>query len=66
MLTGYLIEWKGKKIKVVRPDVACTNGIIHVIDDAMLRESDVHVTGSGSSSLLLPHIITILVVKWLL
>uniref|UniRef100_A0ABD2VU11 FAS1 domain-containing protein n=1 Tax=Trichogramma kaykai TaxID=54128 RepID=A0ABD2VU11_9HYME len=63
---NYIIEWKGKKIRVVRPDVACTNGIIHVIDDAMLRESDVHVTGSGATSLIVPNIITFLIVKWLL
>ncbi|XP_016840749.1 fasciclin-1 isoform X3 [Nasonia vitripennis] len=65
---GYQIEWMGKKIKVIRPDVACTNGIIHVIDDVMLRESDIYVTGSGASvpGFILPHLLTLLVAKWLL
>ncbi|OXU31746.1 hypothetical protein TSAR_014061, partial [Trichomalopsis sarcophagae] len=64
---GYQIEWMGKKIKVIRPDVACTNGIIHVIDDVMLRESDIYVTGSGASvpGFILPHLLTLLVAKWL-
>jgi fasciclin 1 len=30
---------------VSRPDVECTNGIIHVIDTVLLRDTDVRVTG---------------------
>ncbi|XP_011502138.1 PREDICTED: fasciclin-1 [Ceratosolen solmsi marchali] len=68
---GYQIEWRGKKIKVIRPDVACTNGIIHVIDDVMLRENDIHVTGSGASmpalaALIIHQVITFLIAKFLL
>ncbi|XP_065337193.1 fasciclin-1 isoform X2 [Cloeon dipterum] len=42
---GYYIEWQGERILVSRPDVECTNGIIHVIDSALLRDTDVYVTG---------------------
>ncbi|XP_023170275.2 fasciclin-1 isoform X9 [Drosophila hydei] len=43
--TGYVITWNFKKINVYRPDVECTNGIIHVIDYPLLQEKDVVVSG---------------------
>ncbi|XP_023035377.1 fasciclin-1 isoform X5 [Drosophila willistoni] len=43
--TGYVITWNYKKINVYRPDVECTNGIIHVIDYPLLEEKDVVVSG---------------------
>lgn len=49
-----------------RPDVECTNGIIHVIDTVLLKDSDVRVTGAASVVCLAPHLIMILVAKWLL
>ena len=69
---GYYVEWQGEWIHVFRPDVACTNGIIHVIDAVFLKESDVRVTGSPSVPLLPPQLTIILSVamllsvKWLL
>ncbi|XP_020715778.1 fasciclin-1 isoform X4 [Ceratitis capitata] len=45
--TGYVITWNFKKINVYRPDVECTNGIIHVIDYPMLEERDVVVNGGS-------------------
>lgn len=62
----YQIEWEGKWIRVYRPDVECTNGIIHVIDDVLLKDSDVRVTGTASVTSLASHLIMILVAKWLL
>ncbi|XP_015115106.1 fasciclin-1 isoform X3 [Diachasma alloeum] len=67
----FQIQWSGKQkwINVYRPDVACTNGIIHVIDDAFLLESDITVTDdrdSASLASLAPHLIIILIAKWLL
>lgn len=44
---GYYIGWDNEWIHVFRPDVECTNGIIHVIDKVFLKESDMHVTGAG-------------------
>ncbi|SPP82843.1 blast:Fasciclin-1 [Drosophila guanche] len=41
----YVIIWNYKKINVYRPDVECTNGIIHVIDYPLLEEKDVVVSG---------------------
>ncbi|XP_071443491.1 fasciclin-1 isoform X2 [Hetaerina americana] len=51
--SGYYLEWQGERIHVFRPDVECTNGVIHVIDSALLKESDVIVTGGSMPSSLL-------------
>lgn len=64
--TVYQIEWEGNWIRVYRPDVECTNGIIHVIDAVLLKDSDVRVTGTASATSLASHLIMILVAKWLL
>ncbi|XP_043507524.1 fasciclin-1-like isoform X2 [Frieseomelitta varia] len=63
---SYQIEWEGNWIRVFRPDVECTNGIIHVIDAVLLKDSDVRVTGAASVTSLASHLIIILVAKWLL
>ncbi|XP_076766387.1 fasciclin 1 Fas1 domain-containing isoform X2 [Xylocopa sonorina] len=63
----YQIEWEGNWIRVFRPDVECTNGIIHVMDAVFMKDSDVTVTGGAASlTSLAPHLIMILVAKWLL
>lgn len=62
----YQIEWEGTWIRVFRPDVECTNGVIHVIDAVFLKDSDVRVTGTASVVSLAPHLLMILVAKWLL
>ncbi|XP_078040746.1 fasciclin 1 Fas1 domain-containing isoform X2 [Augochlora pura] len=62
----YQIQWNNLQIRVFRPDVECTNGIIHVIDGVFLKDSDVRVKGSASVISLTPHLIMILVAKWLL
>lgn len=47
IFSGYVIIWNYKKIHVYRPDVECTNGIIHVIDFPMLEEKDIVVSGGS-------------------
>ncbi|XP_028175728.1 fasciclin-1 [Ostrinia nubilalis] len=44
---NYYVEWNGHWIHVFRPDVECTNGIIHVIDEPFVLESDIRATGSA-------------------
>ncbi|KAK6617553.1 hypothetical protein RUM44_005141 [Polyplax serrata] len=46
---GYVIDWRGESIPVFRPDVHCTNGIIHVIDRVLLQDSDVRINGEPRS-----------------
>lgn len=70
---SYYLEWQGERIHVFRPDVECTNGVIHVIDSPLLKESDVIVTGGSmpsslllTPSALLAQLVTLFVVKFLL
>lgn len=50
-VSGYYIEWNNEWIHVFRPDVECTNGVIHVIDSVLLQESDIVVSAGASLSL---------------
>ncbi|XP_046418029.1 fasciclin-1 isoform X1 [Neodiprion fabricii] len=63
---SYHVQWQNEWIHVFRPDVECTNGIIHVIDGVFLKDSDVQVNGSASLATFGPHLIMILIAKWLL
>ncbi|XP_059487719.1 fasciclin-1 isoform X2 [Neocloeon triangulifer] len=58
---GYYLEWQGERILVSRPDVECTNGIIHVIDTPLLRDADVRVTGGVDGLAPLMSVLTLLV-----
>ncbi|XP_032671856.1 fasciclin-1 isoform X2 [Odontomachus brunneus] len=62
--SGYSVEWQGEWIRVFRPDVECTNGIIHVMEKVFLKDSDVRVTGGASLATLAPHLIMMLIAKW--
>lgn len=43
----YYVEWNGIKARVIRPDVECVNGVVHVIDKVLMMNSDVTVSGSA-------------------
>jgi hypothetical protein len=64
LFPGYQVEWDGKWIRIFRPDVECTNGVIHVLDGVFLKDSDIRVTGGASLATLAPHLIMILIAKW--
>lgn len=74
VFTGYFIYWNFKKIAVFRPDVECVNGIIHVLDEPIVDEKDIVVSGSRGiySKAQLPlgiltnFVITVMVAKLLL
>lgn len=68
-----MIEWQNEWIHVFRPDVECTNGIIHVIDKPFLKDSDIHVSGgvsqhgiTAATYVLIPHLVMVFIAKWLL
>lgn len=68
---GYVIVWNHKKIPVYRPDVECTNGVIHVIDYPLLMEKDIVVSGGSyyiksNSCILLASLMFLVIVKKLL
>uniref|UniRef100_A0ABK9NFV2 FAS1 domain-containing protein n=1 Tax=Glossina morsitans morsitans TaxID=37546 RepID=A0ABK9NFV2_GLOMM len=39
-IKDYYLLWRTKRILVYRPDVECTNGYIHVIDDPLMDRTD--------------------------
>ncbi|XP_066141261.1 fasciclin-1 isoform X2 [Euwallacea fornicatus] len=44
----YIIHWEDLRIPVFRPNVECTNGIIHVIDKPFLKKGDIRVSSAGA------------------
>ncbi|KRT80042.1 hypothetical protein AMK59_6714, partial [Oryctes borbonicus] len=63
--SSFIIHWKGKKIHVFRPNVECTNGVIHVINYPFLEEGDIRISASSPLSLT-PHLLMLTLAKWLL
>lgn len=41
----YYAEWDYIRARIVRPDVECTDGVIHVIDKVMLMRGQIAVGG---------------------
>nr|XP_022909575.1 fasciclin-1-like [Onthophagus taurus] len=62
---SFIIHWQGKKIQVFRPNIECTNGIIHVIDYPFIDKGDI-VVSSISPLSITPHLLTLIVAKYLL
>lgn len=64
-LIVYVIHWQGLRIPVFRPNVECTNGIIHVIDRPFLQKGDIRVSSAHTfkASIVL-YIIAFLLVKF--
>ncbi|KAL1505831.1 hypothetical protein ABEB36_005303 [Hypothenemus hampei] len=45
----YVIHWEELEIPVFRPNVECTNGIIHVIDRPFLKKGDIRVSSASNT-----------------
>lgn len=41
----YFAEWENVQARIVRPDVLCTDGVIHVIDHVLVLRRDITVSG---------------------
>ena len=44
------MEWNGEWIQVFRPNVECTNGVIHVIDKPFLNDNDMYVRAVATAT----------------
>lgn len=60
--TGYYIYWNLKWIHVFRPDVECTNGIIHVIDKPFFEQGDMYVPGNTATKMIIDKALAILLI----
>jgi len=56
------VNYDGVVARIVRPDIECTNGFIHLIDKVVVKRRDITLGGSNS---MLPSVIAIFV-AWLL
>lgn len=65
---SFTIIWRNEKIHVFRPDVECTNGVIHVLDLPFLQEGDVIIAASSSGLLfsLSSYCFMVVAMNWLL
>lgn len=54
----YYIEWNGIQAKVIRPDVECVNGVVHVVDKVLMMNRDVTVAGGAGTTV--PGLATLL------
>lgn len=64
LFLAYTIHWNGERIPVYRPNVECTNGIIHIIDMPLLQESDVHIS-SASMLCITSHLLVLAMTSYL-
>ncbi|XP_050311264.1 fasciclin-1 isoform X2 [Anthonomus grandis grandis] len=64
--SAYIIQWRDLKVRVHRPNVECTNGIIHVIDFPFLQDGDIRVSGSFSVQPTVLSIFGFFLVKFIL
>ncbi|KAK4301176.1 hypothetical protein Pmani_026665 [Petrolisthes manimaculis] len=46
----YTLEWNGISARVIRPDVECVNGVVHVIDKVLMARRDVTVISGSAAS----------------
>lgn len=47
----YTVSWANERAQVVRPNIICTNGIIHIIDTVLMKPDDVTVAYPASGSM---------------
>jgi uncharacterized surface protein with fasciclin (FAS1) repeats len=61
-LGNIYIEWEGKRARIVRPDVQAINGVIHVIDQVLMKKRDLSTTSSSTLPILNTTLIIIFII----
>jgi len=57
----FYAEWDGIRARIIRPDVQCTDGVIHVIDKVLLLKGQISVNGQmGPAAIVNPILIAVL------
>ena len=41
-----MVEWEDMEARLIRPNLECTNGYIHVIDKVLMKRRDVTLSGA--------------------
>ena len=45
-----IVEWEDVQAKLIRPNLECTNGYIHIIDRVVMKRRDVTLVASAAST----------------
>jgi len=59
---GVVVEWEDLEIRIIRPNLECTNGFIHVIDQVIMKRRDVVLSSARKT---VPQMIFILTAVWI-
>ena len=46
---SFFVEWENLRAEIIRPNLECTNGYIHVIDTVLMKRRDVTLAASGAT-----------------
>jgi hypothetical protein len=44
-----IVEWEDVKARLIRPNLECTNGYIHIIDQVVMKRRDVSLISSAEN-----------------
>jgi len=50
----YFVEWEFLRARIVRPDVECIDGVIHVIDRVLVLKGEISVSGQSEQAIFNP------------
>jgi hypothetical protein len=45
-----VVEWEGLTARLIRPDLECSNGFVHIIDRVLMQQRDVTLSPAGRQS----------------
>ena len=54
ILIEYFVEWEFLRARIVRPDVECIDGVIHVIDRVLVLKGEISVSGQSEQAIFNP------------
>ena len=59
------IQWEDLEARVIRPNLKCTNGYIHVVDKVIMKKRDVTLSKSSSMASSICSVLTATLVTYL-
>ena len=57
-----MVEWEDVKAKLIRPNLECTNGYIHIIDRVIMKRRDVTLIAKAGKAETMPIVVAIAIV----
>lgn len=60
------LQWENLEARVIRPNLECTNGYIHVIDKVIMKKRDISISKSAINLASSMTVISATILYWLL